>query len=50
MWLMNPFLLLLFGTDWWLERMARLRPYRWWTAFLAASCTFSISIYAIRYT
>jgi hypothetical protein len=33
-WLANPFVIVILGRDPWLERVAKLAPYRWWILFL----------------
>ena len=48
-WLLNPLFFLLLGPEWWVERMAKLRPHRWRIAFLAAVFVSSLTIYLIRY-
>jgi hypothetical protein len=32
-WLANPVVLVLLGLESWLDRVARLHPYRWWILF-----------------
>jgi hypothetical protein len=48
-WLANPLVVILFGVDWWRDRIARLSPYRWWILFLILVCAFSVAVYTIRY-
>ena len=45
----SPWLILLVGVDGWLERLARLRPYRWWLLLALAVCAFSAVVYVARY-
>jgi hypothetical protein len=48
-WLANPFVIVILGRDPWLERVARLAPYRWWILFLMVVCAFSVAVYTIRF-
>jgi hypothetical protein len=47
--LLNPFCVLLFGIEWWRERVVRLHPYRWWILFSILVCAFSVAVYTIKY-
>jgi hypothetical protein len=47
--LANPFFVVVFGVDWWRERIARLYPYRWWVLFLILVCASSVAIYVASY-
>jgi len=49
-WLTNPLLVILFGVDWWRERITQLHPYRWWVLLLIAVCAFSVAVYAVSYS
>jgi hypothetical protein len=49
-WLANPLLLVLFGVDWWRDRIARLYPYRWQLLLLMVVCATSVAIYEVTYT
>ena len=49
-WLANPFVVLVFGVDWWRERIERLHPYRWWILFLICVCAFSVAVYTAKYS
>jgi hypothetical protein len=49
-WLANPLAFILLGLEGWLDRIARLHPYRWWILFLILVCAFSVAVYAVRYT
>jgi hypothetical protein len=49
-WFVNPLVVAPFGVAWWLERMARLYPYRWWIVFLMFVCAFSVAVYIVSYT
>jgi hypothetical protein len=48
-WLLNPFLLLLFGPDWWHDRMARLQPHRWRLTAVAVIWVVAATVYIRRY-
>jgi hypothetical protein len=48
-WLANPLAVLLFGVEWWLDRVARLHPYRSWILFLILVCAFSVAVYTVSY-
>jgi hypothetical protein len=48
--LVNPLFVVFFGVDWWLERTARLYPYRWWILSLIVVCGFSVAVYTASYT
>jgi hypothetical protein len=48
-WLANPLVIVLFGLAWWLDRVARLYPYRWWILFLIFVCAFSVAVYTVSY-
>jgi hypothetical protein len=48
--LVNPFFVVFFGVDWWLERTVRLYPYRWWILSLIVVCAFSVAVYTASYT
>lgn len=45
----SPWLLLLVGVDGWLERVGRLRPYRWWLLLSLVACALSASVYVARF-
>jgi hypothetical protein len=45
--LANPLVLVLFGVEWWLDRVTRLDPYRWWVLFLILVCAFSVAVYLV---
>lgn len=47
--LANPLVLMVLGADAWQERVARLRPYRWWFPFSILVCGFATTVYGIRY-
>jgi hypothetical protein len=49
-WLANPLVVMLFGIEWWRDRVARLYPYRWWILFLIVVCAFSVAVYTVSYT
>jgi len=48
-WLANPIVIIVLGRDTWLDRVARLTPYRWWILFLVFVCGFSVAVYTIRF-
>jgi hypothetical protein len=49
-WLANPLSFILFGAEWWRDRIARVYPYRWWILFLIVVCGFSVAVYTASYT
>ena len=49
-WLANPLVIIVLGLDPWLERVARLAPYRWWILFLIVVCAFSVAVYTISFS
>jgi hypothetical protein len=49
-WLANPVVLVVLGLESWLDRVARLYPYRWWILFLIVVCACSVSVYTVSYT
>ena len=48
-WLANPVVIVVLGREAWLERVARLSPYRWWILFLIVVCALSVAVYTIRF-
>jgi hypothetical protein len=48
-WLANPLAIIVLGRDPWLERVARLAPYRWWILSLIDVCAFSVAVYTISF-
>jgi hypothetical protein len=47
---MNPFMILVLGVEWWQDWLRRLNPYRWQLAFSTLVFVFSLAVYASRYT
>lgn len=48
-WLANPLAIVLFGMEWWLDRVERLYPYRWWILSLILVCAISVAVYMASY-
>ncbi len=48
-WLANPLAIVLFGMEWWLDRVERLYPYRWWILSLILVCAISVAVYMDSY-
>jgi hypothetical protein len=48
-WLANPLAIVLFGMEWWLDRVERLYPYRWWILSLILVCAISVAVYMAGY-
>ena len=48
-WLANPLAIVLFGVEWWLDRVERLYPYRWWILSLILVCAISVAVYMDSY-
>jgi hypothetical protein len=48
-WLANPLAIVLFGMEWWLDRLERLYPYRWWILSLILVCAISVAVYMDSY-
>jgi hypothetical protein len=48
-WLANPVVVIVLGREAWLERVARLSPYRWRILFLIVVCAFSVAVYTVRF-
>jgi hypothetical protein len=46
---MNPLFILVLGTEWWLDQLERLRPYRWWIVFVAFVFSLSMAVYTTSY-
>jgi len=45
----SPWLLIVVGPEGWLERIGRLRPYRWWLLLSLVVCAFSVAVYVSHY-
>jgi hypothetical protein len=48
-WLANPVVIIVLGREAWLERVARLSPFRWWILFLILVCAFSVAVYTLQF-
>jgi hypothetical protein len=48
-WLANPVIIIVLGREAWLERVARLSPFRWWILFLILVCAFSVAVYTLQF-
>ena len=48
-WLANPVVIIVLGREAWLERVARLSPFRSWILSLILVCAFSVAVYTIRF-
>ena len=48
-WLANPIVIIVLGREAWLERVARLSPYRWWIIFFIVVCAFSVAVYTVGF-
>jgi hypothetical protein len=48
-WLANPLAIVLFGMEWWLDRVERVYPYRWWILSLILVCAISVAVYMDSY-
>lgn len=45
----NPLVFLVLGPEVWHERVARLKPYRWWFVFAICVCGFATGVYAAAF-
>jgi hypothetical protein len=48
--LLNPVFLVVLGSQWWLDWLGRLHPYRWWIVFSGFVFVFSLAVYLAHYT